>query len=114
VVGITLDDCVSTEDIGYQRVRIQPMPPFGKQFLAGSPVQFVDAELHTIQGVFKVKWQIGEDSFTLDVVIPPSSTAVVVLPDGIEHAVYSGKHSFVMDFDAGGDGIPTLLDMNVS
>ncbi|MEM9624357.1 MAG: alpha-L-rhamnosidase C-terminal domain-containing protein, partial [Pseudomonadota bacterium] len=114
MMGITLDDRYGAEDNAYKRVRIQPMPPFGKQFLAGSPIQFVEAELHTIQGVFVVKWQIGPHKFTLDVVIPPSSTATVVMPDGIEHAVTSGRHAFVMDFDAGGDGIPTLLDTNVS
>ena len=113
MVGIALDSDYSVDQNAYRGVRIQPMPPFGKQFLAGSPIRLVEASLSTLQGVYEVKWQIKESCFELDVLVPPSCTAVVVMPDGIEHAVRSGAHSFVMDFGAGGDGVPTLLDMNV-
>jgi hypothetical protein len=33
------------------------------------------------------------------------------MPDGIEQAVHSGHHRFVMDFGAGGDGVPTLIEL---
>ncbi len=113
MVGIAVDEDYAQELNGYRRVRIQPMPPLGKQFLAGSPINMISASLSTLQGLYEVGWEIKENCFELDVLIPPSCTAVVVMPDGIEYPVRSGRHSFIMDFGAGGDGVPTLLDVNV-
>ena len=87
------------------------MPPLGKQFLAGSPVQFVEASVDTPQGVYEVSWYIREECFELELRIPPNCHAIVTMPDDIGQRVQSGRHRFVMDFGAGGDGVPTLLDM---
>ena len=112
LVGIALDADRGHDDHGYTRVRVQPRPPLGQQFLAGSPVQFVESTLSTAQGQYYVQWNIEKDLFRLEVTVPPGCSAVVCLPDGIEHEVTSGHHEFVMSFVEGGDGVPTLLDFN--
>ncbi len=111
LIGLSLDEDYSVDRNGYRSVRVQPMPPLGKLFLAGSPVQFVEASIETPHGVYEVNWYIREDRFELELRIPPNCNASVTMPDDIEQRVQSGRHRFVMDFDAGGDGIPTLLDM---
>lgn len=111
LVGISLHEDYSVGRNGYRSVRVRPKPPFGTQFDAGAPVQFVEASLPTVHGVYLVTWQIQEDGFELELVVPPGCTALVTMPDEIEQQVSSGHHRFVMDFDAGGDGIPTLLDL---
>jgi|GEM_PF-1246452 len=99
------------DHVGYRRVRIAPMPPLGKQFLAGAPVRMMHAQLATVAGEYAVTWRIGEERFELELLVPPSCSAEVVMPDGIAQTVSSGRHEFFMSFGAGGDGIPTLLDM---
>jgi len=111
LVGIALHEDYSPDSNGFRSVRVRPMPPFGKQFAAGSPVQFVQASLHTLQGKYEVKWWVREDCFELELLIPPGCSAWVTMPDDIEQRVHSGHHRFVMDFGVGGDGVPTLLDL---
>ena len=111
VVGLRVDPDYSLDRNGYRSVRIEPHPPFGQQFLAGSPVTQVEARLQTLQGVFALEWQIQQNGFALEVVIPPGCIATVVMPDGIEQEARSGRHKYFMDFDAGGDGVPMLVDV---
>jgi alpha-L-rhamnosidase len=111
LIGISLHEDYSVDCNGFRSVRIRPMPPFGKQFLAGSPVQFVEASLQTLHGRYEVKWWIKEDCFELELLVPPGCNAWVTMPDDIEERVQSGHHRFVMDFGAGGDGVPFLVDM---
>jgi alpha-L-rhamnosidase len=110
MIGLTLDDDYSGEANGYRSVQIRPNPPLGHLFAAGSPIQLVEASLDTINGRYEVSWQIKDDAFELELVVPPSCRAVVTLPDDIKQEVQSGSHRFVMGFDAGGDGIPILLE----
>ncbi len=111
LIGLRLHEDYSVNMNGCRSVRIRPMPPFGAQFLAGSPVRFVEASVQTLYGQYDVKWWIKEQGFELELLIPPGCRALVTMPDGIEQQVQSGHHRFVMDFDAGGDGVPTLLDL---
>lgn len=111
LIGISLGDDYSVDKNGYRSVRIYPKPPLGAQFLAGAPIEFVEARIETLQGRFEIKWYINGETFELDLRIPPSCCADVIMPDGISQKVQSGAHHFVMDFSMGGDGIPTLLDM---
>ena len=94
-----------------REVRIQPMPPLGKQFQAGSPVEQVEFALATLHGEYEVAWHIHAERFELSVLVPPGCRARVIMPDGVERNVGGGRHRFTMDFDAGGDGIPTLLNV---
>jgi alpha-L-rhamnosidase len=50
LVGLRLHEDYSVNMNGYRHVRIQPMPPFGAQFLAGSPVRFVEAGVQSPYG----------------------------------------------------------------
>ena len=110
LVGLTI--AVDEADASQARhLIIKPQPPFGHQFLAGSPVSNVEARLPTSFGQIGVEWWIREAGFELRLEVPTSCTATVVTPDGIEQTVQSGQHHFMMDFDRGGDGIPTLLDL---
>ena len=113
LIGISVDEPSAHVDPAdaMRQVRIRPMPPLGKRFLAGAPVQFVEARLDTLRGAYQVHWHIHEAYFELQLTVPPGCTARVIMPDGIEQRVSSGEHRFVMDFDAGGDGVPTLLEL---
>lgn len=111
LIGLRLHEDYSVNMNGYRSVRIRPMPPFGARFLAGSPVRFVEASVQTVYGQYEVKWWIKHDCFELELLIPPGCRALVTMPDGIEQSVHSGHHRFVMDFGAGGDGVPTLLEL---
>ena len=109
-VGLTVADAGDPDAVAYRQVRIEPRPPFGKQFLAGSPLQYVQAAVPTIHGAYEVAWWIRPTCFELKVVVPPGCAAVVIMPDRVERPVHSGTHEFVMNFDAGGDGLPLLVN----
>lgn len=111
LVGLKLQDDYALDKSAFRSVRVRPRPPLGKQFLAGAPVQFVEASLRTPMGRFDVSWWIKEDRFELELLVPPGCEAQVVMPDEIEQTVQSGHHRFMMDFKAGGDGVPTLLEL---
>jgi len=111
LVGIRLQDDYALDKNAFRSVRVRPRPPLGKQFLAGAPVQFVEASLRTPMGRFDVSWWIKDDRFEVELLVPPGCEAQVVMPDEIEQTVYSGHHRFMMDFKAGGDGVPTLLEL---
>jgi alpha-L-rhamnosidase len=110
MVGLSLDDDYSRTGNGFRKVRVRPRPPLGRLFQAGAPIQSVEASLNTVNGRFTVSWRMAEDSFEVNLVVPPNCQASVTLPDDIEQQVRSGTHQFTMRFDAGGDGIPILLD----
>lgn len=111
LVGVRLQDDFSQHRNGYRAVTVRPMPPLGKQFLAGAPVQFIEASLRTPMGRFEISWWIKDDRFELELLIPTGCEALVIMPDDIEQTVQSGHHRFLMDFQAGGDGVPTLLEL---
>jgi alpha-L-rhamnosidase len=73
---------------GYRRLRFAPRP--------GPGLTSAAATHDTPYGTASVAWTLtGGTAFALDVTVPPSATAEVVLPDGsapIE--VGSGRHSF--------------------
>ena len=110
LVGLDMSAELDTELNGFRAARIAPKPPLGAQFLAGSPVQKVQARLATASGEWAVAWEIDERSFVLDLTVPAGCHAAVELPDGVQQRVYSGDHRFVMEFSRGGDGLPTLLE----
>ncbi len=111
LIGLRLHEDYSANRNGYRSVRVRPMPPLGAQFLAGSPVRFVEASLQTLHGRFEIKWWIRQACFELELLVPPGCDALVTMPDGIEQQIRSGHHRFMMDFGAGGDGVPTLLEL---
>jgi hypothetical protein len=110
LVGLSLDEDYSREGNRFRKVEIRPKSPLGSLFQAGAPIQFVAASLDTLNGRYEVSWRIEQDTFELRVTVPPNCQARVTLPNDVEKEVRSGKHHFIMGFDAGGDGIPILLD----
>ncbi|MEM7079032.1 MAG: family 78 glycoside hydrolase catalytic domain [Pseudomonadota bacterium] len=112
VVGIELAGDLDV--VCHQRLIIRPRPLLGTRFLKSTPVRSLHARLATTLGEVEVHWRIHARAFELQLTLPPSCAAVVVMPDGIEQSVQSGSHRFMMDFDAGGDGIPTLLELTGS
>ena len=60
------------EAVGYKRITIKPE--------LGGGFEHAETELKTLYGKVKTSWKIGNGQFTIEVVIPPNTTADVVLP----------------------------------
>ncbi|MGY1650997.1 glycoside hydrolase family 78 protein [Geodermatophilus sp. SYSU D01119] len=73
---------------GYRRIRFAPRP--------GPGLTSAAATHETPYGTASVSWALtGGTAFALDVVVPPNTTAEVVLPDGSAPVeVGSGRHAF--------------------
>jgi alpha-L-rhamnosidase len=71
---------------GYRTLRIAPRP--------GPGITSASTAHETPYGPAEVAWTLDGTSFTLDVSVPPNTTAEVSLPDGGEaFEVGSGRHS---------------------
>ena len=76
---------------GYRRQRIAPVPTSG--------LSWARSELHTPYGLASSSWTLEEGAFELEVLVPPSTSAEVFLPDGSEPIIVtSGKHRFSCAF----------------
>jgi len=77
---------------GYKKIIIQPCP--------GGELSFARAELETIYGKISSYWKVEGEKFSLEVEIPPNTTAKVFVPDNHEksgfkiHNIGSGKYKF--------------------
>jgi alpha-L-rhamnosidase len=72
---------------GYRRIRVAPRP--------GPGITSAAATHETPYGTASVSWTVAGTDFALDVVVPPNTTAEIVLPDGGDPvSVGSGRHSF--------------------
>jgi alpha-L-rhamnosidase len=73
---------------GYRRLRVAPRP--------GPGLTSAGATHETPYGAASVAWTLtGGTAFSLDVTVPPNTTAEVVLPDGSSPVeVGSGRHTF--------------------
>jgi alpha-L-rhamnosidase len=72
-------------------------PGFKKILIKPSPVgdlTWVKAHHDSPYGRIESNWKREGERFVLDVMIPPNTTAEVVLPDGSSRSVGSGKHNF--------------------
>ena len=63
-----------------------------------SNLRWVSATVETPYGPLSSAWRWDDawQNLTLDVSVPPSASAVIVLPDGQRHEVSSGKYTFTM------------------
>ncbi|PPF46919.1 alpha-L-rhamnosidase [Pseudoclavibacter sp. AY1F1] len=76
---------------GYRRLRIAPLPD--------ARLTWAKAAHETPYGPAFVSWTLEGTAFSLEVVVPPSTTAEVVLPDGSAPVtVGSGTHRFGCEF----------------
>jgi alpha-L-rhamnosidase len=71
---------------GYRRLRVAPRP--------GPGITSASATHETPYGTASVSWTVDGTDFSLDVTVPPNTTASVELPDGSGAEVGAGRHSF--------------------
>lgn len=86
VAGIRLLD----DHPGYRHFRVQPVP--------GHRLQWVDAYHDSPYGRISSAWSIADDRFELRVVVPPGTSADVVLPDGSHHEQGAGSAVYSCPF----------------
>ncbi len=55
---------------------------------------FSDCVYKSVRGDIKTSWKVAKGGFTFSVEVPVNTSAKVVLPDGKEHRVGSGRHEF--------------------
>jgi alpha-L-rhamnosidase len=70
---------------GYEHVLIAPDP---------GELAWARATYRSVRGPITSAWSQDDETFSLDVEIPPSVTATVVLPSGETHEIGSGRRSF--------------------
>ena len=77
---------VVPEEPGFKKILIKPQPL--------GDLTWVKASHDCPYGRIESNWNQDGQRFTLNVVIPPNTTATVVMPDGSTHEVGSGANSF--------------------
>jgi alpha-L-rhamnosidase len=83
ILGIRLDE----ENPAWRHFYVKPQPGGGLTWAKGS--------YNAITGKIEVSWKIENDKFSLEVLVPPNTTATIVTPfDNKEHKVASGRHVF--------------------
>lgn len=75
---------------GYRRMEIRPRPGGGLTHAKASHI--------TPYGMAEVKWEIDNGKFDLDVITPPNTTSLVILTNGEQHEVGSGKWHWSVDY----------------
>ncbi|MBN2156732.1 MAG: hypothetical protein JW776_11885 [Candidatus Lokiarchaeota archaeon] len=75
------------EQPGYKVIHIQPQ--------LGEGLSHVNASLESRYGKIRSSWKLENGIFTLNVVIPPNTTATICLPDGSEKiSIGSGSYKY--------------------
>ena len=82
VAGIRLPDDV---DPAYRHFRVQPVP--------GGAITWAQAEHDSPYGRIESSWRLAGDMLELEVVVPPGTTADIVLPDESAWTVAAGRHT---------------------
>lgn len=71
---------------GFRDLVVRPRPCGG--------LRSATASYRTERGTFSSGWTIEDDTFRLEVHVPPGSRCAVEMPDGHHHSVGSGHHAF--------------------
>jgi alpha-L-rhamnosidase len=82
---------------GYRHLTVQPLP--------GGGLSHARAEHRTPYGWARVAWERRDGQLHVDVTVPPSTSASIVLPDTEPLEVRSGRHSFVVPFRSVADDV---------
>jgi alpha-L-rhamnosidase len=77
---------VSALEPGYRKILIAPQPGHG--------ITSAELSLDTRYGTVSSKWRRSGDRVTLEVSVPPNTTAEIRLPSGETSTVGSGRHTF--------------------
>ena len=85
LAGLRLPELPGLDEAGYRRVHIRPIP------LAG--LRHAGTRQLTRQGPIDVSWRLDDaGGFHLDLDLPSTTAATVVLPDGTTDEVVGGSH----------------------
>ncbi len=76
---------------GYRRIRVAPTPLPG--------LTAASSTLLTPYGEAHVGWTAGDGAVRVTARVPAGAEADVVLPDGTQHAVGSGEHTWTVPWD---------------
>ncbi len=71
---------IDTDGPGYRRITIRPRPPTAGSNPDVTPITWVRAHYDSIQGRIASAWKLEAGRFSLEVTIPPNTTAKVWLP----------------------------------
>ncbi|EMD29271.1 alpha-L-rhamnosidase-related protein [Amycolatopsis azurea] len=82
IAGIRLDRQIPA----YRRFTVAPRP--------GGGITWAEARYESPYGAIEVSWRIAGGEFSLEVIVPPGTTADVVLPDGTRAEAGPGTHGF--------------------
>ena len=99
VAGLDLNPDLAPEKNAYRHAHIEPQPPIGRDFPAGAPLRYAEAQLDTVHGRFATRWEIVDEQFHLAVFIPVNCTATLVLPNGQIEALQAGSHEFELELE---------------
>ncbi|WP_410606487.1 family 78 glycoside hydrolase catalytic domain [Amycolatopsis sp. lyj-109] len=82
VAGIRLNRRIPA----YRRFTVAPRP--------GGGITWAEARYESPYGTIEVAWRIERERFSVDVTVPPGTTADIVLPDGTRAEAGPGTHGF--------------------
>ncbi|WP_448390126.1 family 78 glycoside hydrolase catalytic domain [Microbacterium aurum] len=71
---------------GWERIRFEPRP--------GGGLTHAQARFDSVRGTVAIAWRREGEELSIDVEVPASASAVLVLPDGEQFDVAPGIHSF--------------------
>ncbi|KAL4934277.1 glycoside hydrolase family 78 protein [Aspergillus undulatus] len=96
---------VSSVSPGWREILVQPLP--------GGTVRSAEVVYETVYGRLECRWEVKDgDRFRLELVVPPNSEAMVVLPGGGREegkVVGSGRYTFETTFDSQAGWPPKAL-----
>ncbi len=95
VAGLDLDE----QHPGYRHVIVHPRP--------GGGLTHAQAELQSLHGPIRVAWRLAEGRFHLDLHIPPTATATVILPTQEASVVQEGGRPLGQ-----AEGIETIMPVS--
>ncbi|WP_405848657.1 alpha-L-rhamnosidase C-terminal domain-containing protein [Streptomyces sp. NBC_01518] len=91
---------------GYRRLRVEPRP--------GGGLTHANARLRTPYGLAEVSWNLAGTELTVEALVPPNTTAEVLLPDSAADEVGSGRYSWTVPYaSADTERAPLSVDMSI-
>ena len=79
---------------GYRTFRVAPV--------VGGGITHAAAGVKTPYGRAETEWRLRDRLFEIRVTVPVSTTCTLVLPNGEQHELASGRHEFACEMPAGG------------
>jgi len=71
---------IDSDGVGYRKISIRPRPPTAGSNPDQVPISWVKAHTESMQGRIASSWKNEKGVFTLEVTIPPNTSATVILP----------------------------------